>query len=99
VRLTMAFVGGLIWHHPLVPAATVAQLLVAQVVVGTFLSIYWRRSGNLMAPGFAHAASDAVRNTLRSFHNVKGARTRRYPCRCGKEPISSELWKATELAS
>jgi membrane protease YdiL (CAAX protease family) len=37
---------------------------VVQVAVGPFLSLFWRRSGNLMVPGFAHALSDAVRNAL-----------------------------------
>jgi membrane protease YdiL (CAAX protease family) len=31
---------------------------------GIFLSIYWRRAGNLAVPGFTHAFSDAVRNIL-----------------------------------
>jgi membrane protease YdiL (CAAX protease family) len=34
------------------------------VPMGVFLSIYWRRSGNLAVPGFAHAFGDAVRNIL-----------------------------------
>ena len=29
-----------------------------------FLSIFWRRSGNLAVPGFSHAFSDSVRNIL-----------------------------------
>jgi membrane protease YdiL (CAAX protease family) len=53
-----------LWHHPIVPGATVSQLLVLQVAMGPFLSLFWRRSGNLLAPGFAHAPSDSVRNAL-----------------------------------
>jgi membrane protease YdiL (CAAX protease family) len=53
-----------LWHHPIVPEASILQLLVVQVAVGPFLSLFWRRSGNLMVPGFAHALSDAVRNAL-----------------------------------
>jgi membrane protease YdiL (CAAX protease family) len=45
-----------------VPGASVIQLLVVQGLVGPFLSLFWRRSGNLMVPGFAHAVSDSVRN-------------------------------------
>jgi membrane protease YdiL (CAAX protease family) len=32
--------------------------------MGIFLSIYWRRSGNLAVPGVTHAVSDSVRNVL-----------------------------------
>jgi membrane protease YdiL (CAAX protease family) len=53
-----------LWHHPIVPEATIPQLLITQVAMGPFLSLFWRRSGNLMVPGFAHATSDAVRNAL-----------------------------------
>jgi membrane protease YdiL (CAAX protease family) len=53
-----------LWHHPIVPQATILQLLVTQVAVGPFLSLFWRRSGNLMVPGFAHALTDSVRNAL-----------------------------------
>jgi membrane protease YdiL (CAAX protease family) len=53
-----------LWHHPILPQASVVQLLVTQVAIGPFLSLFWRRSGNLMVPGFAHALNDAVRNAL-----------------------------------
>src|SRR4028118_2395721 len=42
----------------------VATLLLLQVAVGPFLSLFWRRSGNLMVPGFVHATVDSVRNAL-----------------------------------
>ncbi len=53
-----------LWHHPIAPQASVVQLLVTQVAMGPFLSLFWRRSGNLMVPEFAHALSDSVRNAL-----------------------------------
>jgi membrane protease YdiL (CAAX protease family) len=57
-----------LWHYPIIPHASViqvvAQLLLLQVAVGPFLSLFWRRSGNLMVPGFVHATIDSVRNTL-----------------------------------
>jgi membrane protease YdiL (CAAX protease family) len=53
-----------LWHHPIVPSATILQLLLLQVAMGPFLSLFWRRSGNLMVPGFAHALSDSVRNAF-----------------------------------
>ena len=57
-----------LWHYPIIPHASVIQvvatLLLLQVAVGPFLSLFWRRSGNLMVPGFAHATADSVRNAL-----------------------------------
>ncbi len=57
-----------LWHYPVVPHASVIQvvatLLVLQVATGPFLSLFWRRSGNLMVPGFVHATVDSVRNAL-----------------------------------
>ncbi|HYU38522.1 MAG TPA: hypothetical protein VEM59_01630 [Acidimicrobiia bacterium] len=44
--------------------AAVFTLPIVMVPMGIFLSIYWRRSGNLAVPGFTHAFSDAVRNVL-----------------------------------
>jgi membrane protease YdiL (CAAX protease family) len=59
-----------LWHYPIVPHTSViqvvAQLLLLQVAVGPFLSLFWRRSGNLMVPGFVHALLDSVRNALGS---------------------------------
>lgn len=59
-----------LWHYPIIPHASViqvvAQLLLLQVAVGPFLSLFWRKSGNLMVPGFVHATIDSVRNTLGS---------------------------------
>jgi membrane protease YdiL (CAAX protease family) len=52
-----------LWHHPVVPGP-VWELLPAQVFMGPILSLFWRRSGNLMVPAFAHALNDAVRNAI-----------------------------------
>jgi hypothetical protein len=62
------------WHLPIVtlqPEHRLAQLVVLAVVlplvhcgVGALLSIFWRRSGLLLVPAFAHAFIDAVRNAL-----------------------------------
>ena len=57
-----------LWHYPIIPHASVIQvvatLLLLQVAVGPFLSLFWRRSGNLMVPGFVHTTIDSVRNAL-----------------------------------
>ena len=59
-----------LWHYPVIPHASViqvvAQLLLLQVAVGPFLSLFWRGSGNLMVFGFVHATIDSVRNALGS---------------------------------
>src|ERR687886_102203 len=59
-----------LWHYPVIPHTSViqvlAQLLLLQVAVGPFLSLFWRRSGNLMVPGFVHATIDSIRNALGS---------------------------------
>lgn len=56
------------WHLPIaVDQGVIKSLLTLPIVMvpmGIFLSIYWRRSGNLAVPGFTHAFSDAVRNVL-----------------------------------
>jgi membrane protease YdiL (CAAX protease family) len=56
------------WHLPLtVNQGIVKSLLtlpIYMVPMGIFLSIYWRRSGNLAVPGATHAVSDSVRNVL-----------------------------------
>lgn len=56
------------WHLPLaVNQGVVKSLLTLPIVMvpmGIFLSIYWRRSGNLGVPGFTHALSDSIRNVL-----------------------------------
>jgi membrane protease YdiL (CAAX protease family) len=55
-----------IWHLPVVSVAlgvlTIPYLVVVHTILGVFLVIAWRRTGNLAAPGIAHAVSDALRN-------------------------------------
>ena len=55
-----------LWHYPIIPHASVIQvvltLLLLHVAVGPFLYLFWRRSGNLMVPGFVHATIDSLRN-------------------------------------
>jgi membrane protease YdiL (CAAX protease family) len=43
-----------LWHYPILPQVPIWQLLPAQVAMARS-SLFWRRSGNLMVPGFAHA--------------------------------------------
>ena len=33
-------------------------------IFGFFMSVYWRKSGNLIAPRFTHAFIDSVRNAV-----------------------------------
>jgi membrane protease YdiL (CAAX protease family) len=60
-----------LWHLPITVIAgprsllvIVIGLLVAQIALGIPLSIGWRRSGNLLVPGAAHALNDTIRNVL-----------------------------------
>jgi membrane protease YdiL (CAAX protease family) len=56
-----------LWHIPVVPHASVIEvvsILPLEVAMGPFLSLFWRRSGNLMVPGFVHATVDSLRNAL-----------------------------------
>ena len=58
-----------LWHLPVVLGLApllmaVPSLLIVHCVIGVPLSIYWRRSGNLLVTGSAHALIDAVRNAL-----------------------------------
>ena len=56
------------WHLPITVGEPVIKsvfvLPSVMVPMGIFLSIFWRRSGNLAVPGFSHAFSDSVRNIL-----------------------------------
>jgi len=68
---TAVFVSALwgVWHLPAAPVrtsvgTTVAGLVVIHLLIGVPLSMYWRRSGNLAVPAFAHALIDATRNVL-----------------------------------
>ncbi|HEY7417834.1 MAG TPA: CPBP family glutamic-type intramembrane protease [Ktedonobacteraceae bacterium] len=44
--------------------STVVGLLVSQILVGVPLSLWWRKSGNLVVNNTAHGLLDAVRNVL-----------------------------------
>jgi membrane protease YdiL (CAAX protease family) len=60
------------WHYPIVGGPlrlrdslpVVGQLLLIHVPIGTLLSWSWRRNGNLLVPGIAHALIDAARNVF-----------------------------------
>jgi membrane protease YdiL (CAAX protease family) len=57
-----------IWHLPVAFLAlgilTLPYLVAVHTVLGYFLVISWRRTGNLAAPGIAHAVIDALRNAV-----------------------------------
>ena len=57
-----------LWHLPVMSVSlgiwTVAYLVIVHVLIGLPLTASWRRTGNLAAPGIAHAAIDAVRNGI-----------------------------------
>ncbi len=53
-----------LWHAPLFGWDAAVSLIIAMVPMGVFLSIYWRKSGNLGVPGTAHALSDSIRNAI-----------------------------------
>jgi membrane protease YdiL (CAAX protease family) len=54
------------WHLPIVGLSigSVVALLMLHLAVGIPLSLYWRRSGNLLVPAISHAIIDAVRNVV-----------------------------------
>lgn len=55
-----------IWHLPVASVMlglwTIPYLVVVHSLIGVFLVTSWRKTGNLGAPGIAHAVSDALRN-------------------------------------
>ena len=57
-----------IWHLPVMSIAlgvwTVPYLVAVHTALGYVLVTSWRRTGNLAAPGIAHAVSDALRNAV-----------------------------------
>ena len=57
-----------IWHLPVAFVAlgvlTIPYLVVVHVILGYFFVTSWRRTGNLAAPGIAHAVIDALRNAV-----------------------------------
>jgi membrane protease YdiL (CAAX protease family) len=54
------------WHLPVVPTSLLGIGLIAfpitHAILGIPLSLFWRRSGNLLVPAAVHALIDAVRN-------------------------------------
>jgi membrane protease YdiL (CAAX protease family) len=57
-----------IWHLPVLSIAlgvfTIPYLVAVHTALGYALVRAWRRTGNLGAPGIAHAVSDALRNAV-----------------------------------
>jgi len=57
-----------IWHLPVAfvtfGALTIPYLVVVHTAIGYPLVASWRRTGNLAAPGIAHAVIDALRNAV-----------------------------------
>jgi len=55
------------WHLPLFPNIDMGWIIALPLrasVSGIFLSIFWRRTGNIAVPGFSHAFTDAVRDAF-----------------------------------
>ncbi|MGA9452410.1 MAG: CPBP family intramembrane glutamic endopeptidase [Verrucomicrobiia bacterium] len=59
------------WHLPITGVTGISRLMTlivllpcVHIAVGVFLSLSWRRSGNLAVPATVHAFIDAVRNML-----------------------------------
>ena len=57
-----------IWHLPVAFLAlgvlTIPYLVIVHTTIGYFMVTSWRRTGNLAAPGVAHAVIDALRNAV-----------------------------------
>jgi membrane protease YdiL (CAAX protease family) len=57
-----------LWHLPIsneeLTWESLGILLYVQVPYGLCLSYFWRKTGNLLVPGLAHALGDAVRDAL-----------------------------------
>jgi len=56
-----------LWHLPLFPRVGMTEIglvLFAHTLIGVPLALFWRQSGNLAVPAFAHAWIDAVRDSL-----------------------------------
>jgi membrane protease YdiL (CAAX protease family) len=51
-----------LWHAPVLGWDHTPSLVIYQGVVGTFLSIFWRKSGNLGVTATTHALVDSIRN-------------------------------------
>lgn len=57
-----------LWHLPVafvdLGVLTIPYLVAVHTALGWFLVASWRRTGNLAAPGIAHAVADALRNAV-----------------------------------
>jgi membrane protease YdiL (CAAX protease family) len=57
-----------LWHLPVLSLGlgvlTTPYLVAVHTTLGYFLVTSWRRTGNLAAPGIAHAVTDALRNAI-----------------------------------
>ena len=57
-----------LWHLPVMSVAlgalAIPYLIAIHTALGYVLVTAWRRTGNLAAPGIAHAVSDALRNAV-----------------------------------
>ena len=57
-----------LWHLPVafidLGILTIPYLVAVHTALGYFLVTSWRRTGNLAAPGIAHAVTDALRNAV-----------------------------------
>jgi membrane protease YdiL (CAAX protease family) len=56
-----------LWHLPIgneLSWASVGVLLYVHVPYGVCLSLFWRKTGNLVIPAFCHALGDGIRNAL-----------------------------------
>jgi len=70
--LSAAYLSALwgLWHLPIVPTqgeswlTMILLLLAAHVPFGIVMSLYWRRTGNLLVPGAAHTLLDAIRDAF-----------------------------------
>ena len=56
-----------LWHYPIRGTEGVIALILVMGTTGVFLSIFWRKSGNLGVPAGTHAFVDAVRNGFGNF--------------------------------
>ena len=60
-----------LWHLPVVSVSlgllTIPYLVTVHGILGYTLVAAWRRTGNLAAPGIAHAVSDGARNAVAVF--------------------------------
>jgi membrane protease YdiL (CAAX protease family) len=50
------------WHGPIIGWDELPLLVISMGIIGTFLSIFWRKSGNLGVSATTHALIDSVRN-------------------------------------